>query len=135
MVYGHSQFYRDELNQWRRIIVVHKEELQETLRQVNLMLSFPVVSLPDSKTANLLIDRLSVQGQQFDHLSNHVTNQLHRLMPAHASAKELDFSVSEQQEGLRAKMKSCELNLIKTKYDCSMFLSSFFQVDSVFIDA
>lgn len=117
------------------MITIHKKELQETLRQVNMILSFPVVSLPHAKSANLLIDRLSVQEQQFDHLYNHVTNRLHRLIQALASAEELGSSDLEKQEGLRAKMKSCELHFIKTKYDCSMFLSSFLQVDSISIHA
>lgn len=133
MVYGQVQYYHDELNQWRRVLTFHKEQLQESLRQVNLVLSFPVISLPDSKEANTLIDRLIVQEQQFDHLFNHITSQLQRLVPAIVMAKELESSILGQQESLRGKMKSYEGHFIKTKYDCAMFLSSFFQLDSLSI--
>ncbi len=131
MAYSQLEYYQDELTQWLRIVAFHKGELQGSLRQVNLMLGFPDISLSDSKVANALIDRLMVQQQQFDHVFNHITSQADRLLRNLATARDPDFTLSEHQESLRRKMKSYEMHFIKTRYDCSIFLSSYFQMDSV----
>lgn len=127
MIYGQIQYYKDEVTTWLRVVDFHNGELDELLRQVNVVLNFPVISIPDSKTGNSLVDRLMVQEQQFDHLRSHFEYQAQRLARAIALPDRLDSSIVELQTTFRTKMKTHELAFIKTKYSCSVFLSDFFE--------
>lgn len=127
MIYGQLQYYNDELKAWFRIIEFRKIELNELLAQLNVMLSFPLVSLPDLKNCNALIDQLMVQEQRFDHVSHHFEHQAQRLERALTSHDSLEPSVVALQESCRNKMKSYEVTFVKTKYDSFVFLSGFFQ--------
>jgi hypothetical protein len=126
MIYGQLQYYQDELKAWFRITDFHKSELHELLTQLNVLLNFPLVSLPVAKTANALIDQLMVQEQRFDHVRHHFEHQAQRFEHAITSPDKLESAIIARQERCRSKMKIYELAFIKTKYDCSLFLSGFF---------
>lgn len=127
MIYGQLQYHHDELKAWFRIIDFHKSELHELLIQLNILLNFPVVSLPVANAANALIDQLLVQEQRFDHVRHHFEHQAQRFERAITSADELEPAVVAQQERFRSKMKNYEIAFIKTKYDCLVLISRFFQ--------
>lgn len=127
MIYGQLQYYNDELKAWCRIIDFHKSELHALLTQLNVVLNFPVVSLPDSKAGNAFSDQLMVQEQRFDHIRHHFEQQARRLEHAIASPDNLETLLVDHQESCRTKMRIYELGFIKTKYDCTVFLSAFFQ--------
>lgn len=129
MVYGQSQYYHEELNAWTEVVKFRKRELQALLRQVNVLLNFPVVSIPVFKTGDAFQDRLIVLEQQFDFLGNHAAHQLQRLERV-VSDDGIDVPMIELQKSLRAKMKACEMTFIKAKYDSSIFLSEFFEANS-----
>jgi hypothetical protein len=133
MIYGQLQYYKDELDAWFRVINFHKGELHELLTQLHVLLNFPLVSLPDTKTAQALIDQLMVQEQRFDHIRHHFQQQTQRI--GHAIASPLEPDVSGPQEGYRSKMKTYELAFIRTKYDCSFFLSGFFQPAQMHVES
>jgi len=127
MIYGQLQFYNDELKAWFKIIDFHKAELNELVTQLNVLLSFPLLSSQDSKAGNAFIDQLMVQDQRFDHVHHHFEHQAQRLEHAFTSSDELEHSVVELQESCRIKMKAYEVAFTKTKYGCFDFLSGFFQ--------
>lgn len=133
MIYGQLQYYNDELKAWFRIIDFHKSEVNELLPQLNVMLSFPLISLHDLKAGNAFIDQLMVQEQRFDHVRHYFEQQAQRLEYAFTSPDELEPSVIALQESCRAKMKAYEVAFIRTKYDCCVFLSGFFQPHRVAI--
>lgn len=126
MIYGQFQYYRDEIKSWLRTIEFCKNDLRDLLKQLNVSLSFPLVSLPDAKAAQALIEQLMFQKQRFDHTRQHFQLQAQRLRNVKSSDK-LEHVVNSGQERCRVKMKIYELAFIRTKYDCSVFLSSFFQ--------
>lgn len=131
MIYGQLQYYNAELNAWLRSIDFHKRELNELLTLLNVLLNFPLVSLPDSKAGNAFIDQLMVQEQQFDHVRQHFDQQAQRLKNAIISADKLESSTLTIQQNCRMKMKTYELAFVKTKYNCSIFLAGFFQPDQM----
>jgi hypothetical protein len=127
MIYGQLQYYHDELEAWFRIIDFHKSELRKLLTQLNVLLNFPLVSLPVANTAKALIDQLMVQEQRFDDAHHHFEHQAQRFEHAIASPDKLEPAIVAQQERCRNKMKTYELAFVNTKYDCLVFLSGFFQ--------
>ena len=131
MIYGQLQYYNDELRQWVKIVAFYKEQVQEFNRQVNVVLTFPVISLPHLKTGNALLERLIVQEQQFEHLLNHIAKQVRALKTAIVSPAGLEATILEQQKNLRMRIRSYELIFGKTKFECSAFLSSFFEFDAL----
>jgi hypothetical protein len=126
MIYGELQYYHDELTAWLKIMEFHKAELHELLTQLNVILNFPVVSLPDTKACNMFIDKLMVQEQQFDHLCQHFAQQVQRLEHAIVSPESLAPSIVQSQTIFRNKIRTFEMTFIKTRYDCSVFLCGFF---------
>jgi len=130
MIYGQLQYYHDELNAWAEVVKFRKGEVQELLRQVNVLLNFPVVSIPVSKAGDTFMNRLIVLEQQFDHLRNHFTHQVQRLERV-SSPDGVDSATIQVQCSLRNKTKTCEITFIKAKYDCSVFLSEFFEANAV----
>lgn len=127
MIYGQFQYYDYELNTWFRSIDFHKRELHELLIQLNVLLGFPLVSLPDAKAANMLIDQLMAQEQRFDHVRQHFEHQVVRLQHVTRNPDKLGPSVVTFQESCRGKMKTNEARVVKIKYDCFVFLSHFYQ--------
>ena len=135
MIYGHLQYYNDELRQWVKIVSFYKEQVQELTRQVNVILTFPVISLPNLKAGNALLDRLIVHEQQFEHLLNNIAKQARSLKTAIVSPDGFESTILDQQKNLRVRIRSYELIFGKTKSECSAFLSSFFEFDSLAIHA
>ena len=127
MIYGQLQYYNDELKAWVRIIDFHKSELHELMTQLHVMLNFPVVSLPDSKGGNAFVDQLMVQDQRFEHLRQHIEHQSGRLEHSLVAPGSIEPLVIGFQESCRVKMKTYEIAFIRTRYDCLLFLSAFFQ--------
>ena len=127
MIYGQLQYYNDELKAWCRTIDFYKRELQEVLMHLNVVLNFPLVSLPDLKAGNTLSDQLMVQEQRFDHIRQHIDQQNRRLEHAVAIPDKLEPSVVAFQDSCRGKMKTYEATFVKTRHDCFVFLSCFFQ--------
>jgi hypothetical protein len=126
MIYGQFQYYIDELNGWNRAIVFHKEELQELVRQISVLLCQGIVSFSNEKVSNSFTDQLLVQEQQFDHITQQIFSQQQRLERVSSYFdKPIEYPVSQQQDSLRSKMKNIERIFIHTKYSCSFFLSLF----------
>jgi len=134
-MYGQLQYYNAELNTWVRSIDFHKRELNELQAQLNVLLNFPLVSLPSSKAGNAFIDQLIVQEQRFDHVRQHLDHQALRLKHAIISPGKLESAVVVIQESCRMKMQIYERAFIKTKYNCCVFLSDFFQPDQMVAQA
>ncbi|RAW02018.1 hypothetical protein [Pseudochryseolinea flava] len=66
MRYGQLQYYNDELNQWFRIVTFQKNVMDESIRQLNVILTFPIVSIPTYKIGNSLVDRLNSEKKNVD---------------------------------------------------------------------
>src|SRR5690349_13998347 len=126
MIYGPFQYYQDELNSWRRIIVFHKEELRETVRQIGALTDRVIVSDAGVKASNAFADQLMVQENQFDHIGNLIDSQHQRFDRTKSyPSVVIDQSLSNQQDLLRAKMNTLERVFLRTKYSCCIFLSTF----------
>lgn len=130
MKYGQLQYFSDELSQWHRISIFHRDVLEESLRQVNMILSFPVVPLPDLKAGNDLIDRLTVQMSLLELFSRDVHTQAKRLKKA-METPDQDALICDLQKNLREKMKKRQTKFIKTTFGCSTFLSEFFESSKI----
>jgi hypothetical protein len=127
MIYGEIQCYSDEVASWVRSINFRKGEVADLLRQVSVIMNFPLVPLPHLKTGNALTDRLMVQQQQFDNLQRQFVDHEKLLKRALGSPERLASPIVERQSTFRNRMRTYELTFIKTKYSCSVFLSDFFQ--------
>ena len=126
MIYGPFQYYKDELNSWRRIIAFHKEELRESVCQIAVLSDQQVISAANGKTGNAFTDQLMVQENQFDHIGNLIASQRQRFDRAISQLPSpIDEELSTRQDQLRAKMRDAEKNFLRTKYSCSEFLSTF----------
>jgi len=122
MIYGQCQYYNDELNCWRKNIALHKDELQESVRQMATVMDHPVVTPANEK---IRVDQLMVQDQQFDNITNQIIGQKQRVeRTVSYPDKPIDVSVSDMQDSLLMKVRNAERNFSKTKYSCSMHLSS-----------
>jgi hypothetical protein len=130
MIYGQLQYYSDELNQWLRIVIFQKEALEESRRQVEVILNFPLISLPNLKVANALLDRLATQVQRTKSLMAKIVAQTRQLRNAIADHNVEAFDL-EQQKNLRTKMRKLEMRFVKTTCDGSFFISEFFEVAPV----
>jgi hypothetical protein len=127
MKYGLLEYYHDELNQWFRIAEFQHEVLGELMRQMNLILTFPVVSLPDLKSASSLSDRLAKQELRANYLLTRIPMQ-RRLIKESATVQTHESLILEQQKILRAKMMRNEKSFVKISCDSTTFLSSFFEL-------
>lgn len=126
MIYGQHQYYQDELSRWCQIIAFHKDELRESVRQINVLVEQRIISSANQKESDAFTDRLMVQEQQFDHITNQIISQQQRLeRNGPYPGKPVESPVSLLQDSLRSKMKNAESSFIRTKYTCSIFLSSF----------
>lgn len=134
MIYGQLQYFNDELKFWFQIIQFHKKEVEQLLIHFNILLSFPVVSLHEAKTANSFMDQLMVQDQRFDHIRYLLDHQSQQLKNWIIVSDELEPEVVARQESCRSKMKTYELAFIKSKYVAAFFLAAFFQPQPV-VDA
>lgn len=134
MIYGQTQYFDDEVSTWLRSVAYHKGEIKEAVRQLTTVLNFPVLSLPDTRTCELFMDQLIVQEKQLDFLASNISIQGKRLMLA-VDGNNMASSVSDPQVSLRWKMCYYEHSFIKTKHDCSAFISSFFELDSLALRA
>lgn len=126
MIYGQYQYYQDELSRWGQIIAFHKDELREAVRQINVLQKQQVISSANEKTCDAFTDRFIVQEQQFDHITNQIISQQQRLeRNGPYPGKPVESPVPQLQDSLRSKIKNAEWSFIRTKYTCSIFLSSF----------
>ena len=126
MIYGQFQFYNDELNGWARSLTFHKGELRESVRQIGVLLDLQIINAANEKASGELIDQLMVQEQQFDHISNHLLSQQQRLeRTTFYPGKSTDEPIGQHQDSIRSKIRTAERNFLRTKYACSIFLSSF----------
>lgn len=131
MVYGQLQYYHDELATWEEVVESRKRELREQLRHISVLLDFPVVSLPVSRSGNAFVDRLIVLEQQFDYLRNLLRHQLQRIERVIPMTEGPDATMVQMQKTLRTKLRVCETTFIKTKFDCSVLISGFFEAGVV----
>jgi hypothetical protein len=127
MKYGLLEYYHDELNQWFRVAEFQREVLGGLMRQMNLILTFPVVSLPDLKSASLLSDRLAKQDLRANFLLTRITTQRRRIKKS-AAVQTYESLFFEQQKILRAKVMRYEKRFVKMSCDSTTFLSSFFEL-------
>jgi hypothetical protein len=123
MTYGQFQYYNDELNGWIRSIIFHKGELHESVRQIGVLLDLQIITIDNEKASGEFTDQLMVQEQQLEHISNQIISQQQRL--ERTAGKPIDYSISQLQDSLRSKIRTAERNFLRTKYTCSIFLSSF----------
>lgn len=127
MIYGQFQYFDEELSGWTRIIVSHKETLGESVRQLAMLVNYNLITGSAEVECGAFTDQLMVQEQQFDFLSGLIVDQKHRLHRAlHTPDAPIENHVCEQQESIRSKMKTAERNFIRSKYNCSFFIASFF---------
>ena len=126
MIYGQLQYYNYELKAWSRLMDFHKAELNELLIQFSILLSFPVVSLPDTRVANNLVEELMQQEERFDDILHHFEQQMQRLVYATINPDRLEPSVVHIQQTCRGKVKRYEINFTRTRGVCLTFLSAFF---------
>jgi hypothetical protein len=132
MIYGQYQYYQDELNRWGQIIAFHKDELRETVRQINMLLRQRIISSANEKECDAFTGHFVVQEQQFDHLTNQIISQQQRLeRNGPYRGKPVKSPMPQLQNSLRSKMKNAEWSFIRAKYTCSIFLLSFL-CDSLF---
>ena len=132
MIYGLFQFYHDELNSWRRTIAFHKEELHESIRQISVLMGQQVISSENEKQSASLTDQFVVQEQQFDHVANQIIAQKQRLeRTGFFQGKRLEPSVSQAQDSIRLKIRNAERKFARTKYSCTLYLSSFLRDGSL----
>jgi hypothetical protein len=126
MIYGLFQYYKDELNSWIRTLNFHKEELRESVSQLGVLSDLQIISSANGKASNSFLDQLMVQESNFDYIGNLIASQQNRLDQAIAHLRSSDDDgLSAQQDLLRAKMQNAERQFVRTKYTCSIFLSTF----------
>jgi len=126
MIYGLFQYYGDELSSWNRIVKFHKEESDKLIRQITVVVRQQVISTAHENEGESFIDQFMVQHQEFDHITNQIISQQQRLERIGSfPGQVIEYSVCSKQDSLRSKMQSIERNFTRTKYTCSIFLSSF----------
>lgn len=119
MNYGKTQYYKDELDSWKRILIFHKQELREVLSQVGMQNEQEISSTYKTEL-NMLADKLMVQEQHFDYMSNEIVSQAVRVEHLGLFADKSSYiPISQRQDLLRGKMKTTEYNFLKTKYSCA----------------
>lgn len=131
MIYGQLQYYNYELKAWSRLVDFHKTELNELITQLSILLSFPLVSLPDSKAANKLVELLMQHEQRFDDLLHHFEQQMQRLVYATINPDKLEPTVVHIQQACRGKVKRYEASFTRSRGECLTFLSAFFLPEPV----
>ncbi len=127
MKYGQLEYYIDELNQWFRMAIFHKAAMDESLRQLDLIMSFPVVSLPALKAGRALIERITSQKKKTDSFSADLKEQIKKTKQAIVDGTP-EPCIYEQQKNLRFKMHKYDARFVKTSRECSAFVAGFFEV-------
>lgn len=126
MIYGHLQYYHEELHAWDKVVGFNKIVLLDLERQMNIVLNFPLVSVPVSRTGNYLIERLVILNNQLDEMHHHLEHQVQRVKLAILS-DHVDTDTIDRQRSLRINTGSLEVAMIKVKNSCLIFLSEFFE--------
>jgi hypothetical protein len=116
MNYGETQHYKDELDSWKRVLAFHKQELREALSQVG-MLDGQEISVANKSELGTLTDKLMVQEQHLDYMTNEIISQAVRVENLERFADKSTYvPVSQRQDLLRGRMKLTEYNFLRTKY-------------------
>jgi hypothetical protein len=126
MVYDLFHYYVDELARWNLTVEFHKEEARAFVSKIVMVADQQGIDHAHERESNSFIDLLMVQQQEFDHLSIRIVSQQQRFEQTISfQSKPVDDSLCQQQDTLRSKMHAIERTFVRTKYNCSVFLSSF----------
>lgn len=122
MIYGLGKFYNDELIEWNRSVIFHKDESGALIRKIAVVLKEQLLSVANQKESNSYIDQMMVQQQEFDHVSNRILSQQQRLERS-ASLLDQQIELTIQQDSLRSRLQNLERNFLRSKYAGYNFLS------------